>query len=369
MATGRENRRREGQALDRLTVLVVVAGLLLVAGLVVRHLVKESFIIKVKLQHADGLNTGAEVQYAGVKVGTVKAIRFLGVPDNPKSREIFEIVMEIDPQINGRPAGETIRKDSTAVLIATGALGDRLIDIRPGNPSAPPTLNGEYIAGGIETSVATLLDNSERIRKNSYRVNLLIAENADWVKRGRGNVGLFNSGQLNRNVDALNKEIDALQREVERGKGTVGRFNSDKKLKESLNRLEKLTERLRKDFEGGRGSAGKFFKDEQFKQRVDALQARFNQIMSRFEQISARAQKGENSIARLQDERFQKQVRELEGRVNKISRMISEKQGTAGLFLHDSRLTENMGEISTELVKLLYDFQQKPTRYVKFTIF
>jgi phospholipid/cholesterol/gamma-HCH transport system substrate-binding protein len=93
-----------------------------------------------------------------------------------------------------------------------------------------------------------------------------------------------------------------------------------------------------RDVRAGRGTAGKLLTDEALYNDARAAIARFNTSAERIDNIIAGIQRGE---------------------------------GTAGKLLTDEQLYNNVNQLSSESVKLLYDFRQNPKKYltIKFSIF
>jgi len=54
-----------------------------------------------------------------------------------------------------------------------------------------------------------------------------------------------------------------------------------------------------------------------------------------------------------------------------ISERLDKGEGTAGKFLHDDKLYNNLNQTTGEMVKLLYDFRQNPRKYlsIKLSLF
>jgi phospholipid/cholesterol/gamma-HCH transport system substrate-binding protein len=92
------------------------------------------------------------------------------------------------------------------------------------------------------------------------------------------------------------------------------------------------------DIRSGKGTAGKLITDEAIYNDARAAIARFNTAAERIDNVVASAQRGE---------------------------------GTAGKLLTDDSLYNNVNQLSSEGVKLLYDFRQNPKKYltVKFELF
>src|SRR5919199_6554367 len=82
--------------------------------------------LRARFANADGLRRGSEVRLAGVRIGKVDDVRLLGPSDNPNEK--VEALMSIDSEIDGKPATELIRDDSTAQMSSASILGsDKII--------------------------------------------------------------------------------------------------------------------------------------------------------------------------------------------------------------------------------------------------
>src|ERR1700704_6369793 len=94
--------------------------------------------LKARFADANGLREGSEVRLAGVQVGKVEKITLLPPSTEPNAPRV-EALMVIDSVIDGRPASERIRKDSTAQQGSPSLLGNEmLINIGPGIALGPP---------------------------------------------------------------------------------------------------------------------------------------------------------------------------------------------------------------------------------------
>ena len=92
------------------------------------------------------------------------------------------------------------------------------------------------------------------------------------------------------------------------------------------------------DINAGRGTLGKLIEDEQIYNDARAAIARFNTTAERIDNVVASAQRCE---------------------------------GTVGKLLTDEALYSNVNQLSSEGVKLMYDFRQNPKKYltIKFQLF
>ena len=92
------------------------------------------------------------------------------------------------------------------------------------------------------------------------------------------------------------------------------------------------------EINAGHGTLGKLIRDEQLYNDARAAIARFNTTAERIDNMVAAAQRGE---------------------------------GTVGKLLNDDTLYTNVNQLSSEGVKMIYDFRQNPKKYltIKFELF
>jgi len=90
---------------------------------------QESYIINARFTSASGLRTGAFIEAAGVRVGTVDSIEF----DAEDYLAIVNLAIDIDVPVH---------EDAIASIRTVGIIGDKFIKITPGG--------GEYLQPGEE---------------------------------------------------------------------------------------------------------------------------------------------------------------------------------------------------------------------------
>src|SRR4029078_2781408 len=174
---------------------------------------------------ANGLREGSEVRLAGVRGGKIDRIMLLPPSDVPNAPRV-EAVMTIDSTIDGQPANQRIRSDSTAQQGSPSLLGNEmLINTTPGT------------AVGSPVSENAILPSS-----SSNTVNDFATSGTDLAQR----------------LSKLSDEISGIVKDVKDGKGTVGRLFNDEALYNNLNATIRETEDVMKQVRSGNGSAGKF---------------------------------------------------------------------------------------------------------------
>lgn len=351
------------------TIIVILLVLGSLVGYFFWHTTKQSFILKTKYANADGLRVGAEVQYAGVNIGNVEKLRFLNVPADDPEKDIFEVVLALKPTYRDQPIEQIIHKDAKAVLIATGLLSERSINIEPGSLNSAPTQNGDYIIGMMEPSIGMLLTNKETIQKNFEHIRARIDETNKLINSGRGNTGkyLTSDNELNKNVNLLFASTEELQKQLDHGAGTLPKFQRDKELGPALDRILNTTDKLRENLQKGQLDQ---LTNPEFIKRVDELQVRAQKLMVRFQQLYQRVDQGQGTITKLtHNKHMDKDIKQLTASIDHFSKVVAKREGSLGLLINDNRLADNVNAISLETMRLLYDIQETPRKYVKFTFF
>ncbi|HVV88027.1 MAG TPA: MlaD family protein [Kofleriaceae bacterium] len=111
-----------------------------------------------------GLENGAPVSFAGIKVGSVKEISV--APDDPRKVKVTIQVKR----------GLPIRTDTTATLTLTGITGLKAIDLHGGDVRSPRLAPGGVIALGestldrLERQARGMVDQSQEILEHANRV-------------------------------------------------------------------------------------------------------------------------------------------------------------------------------------------------------
>ena len=99
-------------------------------------------IVHVIAEQAPGLKKSARVQFRGVDIGLVKEVYF-----TPSGVRIDVLVQRGDVPIR---AQDTVR------IASAGAFGEQVIDIRPGNQSAPLIVRGATLTRAQPESTVSL---------------------------------------------------------------------------------------------------------------------------------------------------------------------------------------------------------------------
>jgi phospholipid/cholesterol/gamma-HCH transport system substrate-binding protein len=306
----------------------------------------QRYSLKTVFNDIQGLKGGAPVRVAGVEIGAVKGMNFIG--------DKVEVVMEVSKEQRSR-----ITNLSTASLGSVSLLGEAAIDITANSKGTPIPEWGYVPSGAAPGSLSTA---AEAATKSLETTNKMLEE----VRQGRGTLGkLVSDDTLYRQLTDFVASAEAVTQGINAGRGTLGRLTTNdaaaKSLEQSLANLQMVTARIR----NGEGSLGKLLND-------DALSKSVTSATNNLDAITGRINKGEGTAGKLiTDEELYNRLNSMADRFDKLTASLNQGEGTAGQLLHDKQLYENMNRAVTQLQDLLKEIKADPKKYlnVKVSIF
>ena len=336
--------------------------------------------LKARFADANGLRDGSEVRLAGVRVGKVERIVLLEPSPVPGAPRV-EAQMTIDSTIDGRPANERIRSDSQAQQGSPSLLGNEmLINITPGSAVGQPVQDGTVLVSSSSNTVNDFAtsgtDLAQRLSKLSDEVNSIVKE----VRDGKGTVGkLFSDEALYNNLNKTILQTEDVMSDIRSGSGSAGRFINDPALYNNANEIALQLKTIANDLRSGRGTAGKLLTDDEFYVRLNRTADRLDKSVDSINLMIGDINAGRGTLGKLiKDEQIYNDARAAIARFNttaeRIDTLVAAAQrgeGTVGKLLNDDALYTNVNQLSSEGVKMIYDFRQNPKKYltIKFELF
>lgn len=336
--------------------------------------------LRARFADANGLREGSEVRLAGVRVGKVERIVLLEPSSAPTALRV-EAQMTIDSVIDGQPANQRIRSDSTAQQGSPSLLGNEmLINITPGSSLGEPVQENAILPSSSSNTVNDFATSGTDLAQRLSKLSDELSSMVQSVREGEGTIGrLFSDEALYNNLNATIRETQDVMTEIRSGRGSAGRFINDPALYNNANQIAIQLKTIADDLRSGRGTAGKLLTDDEFYLRINRTADRLDRSVDQINLVVAEINAGRGTLGKLiRDEQIYNDARAAIARFNttaeRIDSLVAAAQrgeGTVGKLLHDETLYTNVNQLSSEGVKMLYDFRQNPKKYltIKFELF
>ena len=311
--------------------VVILGGFMLVMG---GLSFEKTYTVYVDFDNPGGLQSGAAVRIAGVKVGTVKALEFQGGKIDPRTgrRVLVRASVAIEQRVR-----EAIHDDADFYVTTQGVLGEQFMAVEPGSVDHPILKEGAIVKGidppRIDLFLAKayeLLDVTVSGIKNNRETLSEIATNTAGVLKGLNTIVTDNKGRIDRivaNVEDLTVEAKQLTHDA--------RINyvDNPKLLHTVDNVDRLTTQIQAD-------TGPLLKDAR-----EAL-ANLNRVSATVgdPQEQERIRKALQDIAQLA-ERANATVADTQAIVSHIKK----GKGTVGALVMDEEVYDDVQEMVRDL--------------------
>jgi len=299
----------------------------------------QRYTLKTKFSNVQGLKSGAIVRVAGVEVGKVTDIDFVGAE--------VEVVVEVNEEQQSR-----ITDQSRASIGSLSLLGEPTIEISPAS-SGTPLKDGDFIPSA--RTPGQIGDVAENATQTLEQTTALIKE----LRSGRGTMGkLFSDDELYREMNQLIGSAEALTNAINRGNGTLGRLVQDPALYKQANTAVANLEEMTRRINAGEGSIGRLLHDDQMAKSLSSAS-------TNLDQVTGKLSRGEGTAGKLlTDQQMYDRFNSVAARIDKLAADLEQGKGAAGQLLQDKQLYENMNGAANELRGLIGDIRKDPKKYL-----
>ncbi len=249
--------RTRSLAWSELKIGLLALFALFVAGAVIFLLSGEGgffwqrYELKAKFSDVALLKSGAPVRVAGVAVGAVTDLEFVGA----EVEVTFHLSKDMQPRITDQ---------SMAYIGSVSLLGEGALDITPALEGTPIP-EGGYVK--TKRTPGQLADVAESATQGMKEATLLIKD----IRDGKGTVGrLFTDDQLYREIQGFVDAAEAVAVNLQRGRGTAGKLLNDDAIYQRLDALTGRLDTMTADLTAGKGSAGALLQDKQLYDNLNA---------------------------------------------------------------------------------------------------
>jgi phospholipid/cholesterol/gamma-HCH transport system substrate-binding protein len=174
-------------------IFVLVGLLFLLAGVLTIGNLRNTFSKKLHVtaifDDVNGLQKGNNIWFSGVKIGTIKTVRFLG-----KSHVM--VVLNID-----QASREYIRKDAKVKLSTDGLIGNKILVIEGGTYKAEAINEGDTLQVAETLSSEEMMNTLQENNRNLVDITRDVKNLSNKIRSGQGNLGkMINDETLYNNL-------------------------------------------------------------------------------------------------------------------------------------------------------------------------
>jgi phospholipid/cholesterol/gamma-HCH transport system substrate-binding protein len=226
--------RKEVYRNIRLGIFVIVGLIFLILGLYFvgnnRNMFNSTFVVNTTFNDVGGLQSGNNVRYAGINIGTVDEVEI----KNDTTIEVRMIVVKKMKNI--------LRKNSIATIGTDGLVGSKLVNIDPGTGDAGLIAEGDFIPSLKSVDTEKMLRTLELTNQNIATISGNLKAVTENITKSRGTLytllmdtsmaGAFASTMNNienfsKDLADISDDFGSMANGVRDGKGTLGMLLTD----------------------------------------------------------------------------------------------------------------------------------------------
>ncbi len=286
-----------------------------------RGVLNKRYHLYCMMSRVNGLQAGAPVQLAGLRVGTVSKVDF----SEKVSDQKIKVLLEIDQDVQQR-----IRQNSEAYIGTLGLLGDKYVGISLGTLDQPMLRDGDLLNSTDPMDIEELLEEGADVFDELKKTSMHLTEISDKINTGTGTLGLLiNDPRMYYDIDRILLLLEEMSENLGRGEGAVSKLLTDPQLYNNLNTFLQSSIALVDTMQHGSGTLGRLVKDPQL----------FDQLL-----LSTQT-------------------------LQQIILQVKEGEGTVGKTITDKALYDKFINTISRIDSLILDVRRNPQRYLKVEIF
>lgn len=302
------------------------------------------------LENAGGLAPGQAVRLNGLPAGEIEKVELSG--DRRRERTV-RIRFRVDEKLL-----KDIPADSTVMIGSENLLSGRFLAILRGRGTTPVAANGEL--GSRE--LPEIDDMKEQGVKLLSQANEILAKIDSIVKQvevGKGTIGkLLVDETLYNKLVLIGNDVQKLTTAVNSGKGMIGKLIYDDKLYVQFEKTMGRVDTMVADVQSGNGTAGKLLKDPAL---YDDSRKAIAELRKVIEDLNA----GKGTAGKLlKDEALHNQLAASLKKVDGMLDRVNSGQGTLGQLMVNPQLYENLNGATREMQGLMKDFRANPKKFL-----
>lgn len=285
------------------------------------NLFSKTYNLNLVVKETEGLKKGGAVLLGGLKIGSIKDMRF--IPINNKNQIVIEL------SVIQEYAGK-ITTGSSASIETFGLLGDKMINISLGIPDEKPLNDGDFLKVEESFSIETAGSVVEPILQKIDGIATDLKSITGNASSGNGTIGklLVEDTAINK-LNASLENLSGIVSSINTSKGSLGKLINEPNLYNDLAAVTFNLRTLTDSLTFGKGTFGKFLTDATFYNNLNDLTTGLNTIVKNTENDST----------------------------------------LIGGSLNDKNLYIKLNSLIDELNSLIIDIKENPDRYINVSVF
>ncbi len=206
-----------------------------------------TYRVNVDFVNPGGLQAGAPVRLAGIRIGRISAIEFRGDdPEAVSGGTLIRVVTELEKKYQ-----PSIHDNARWFVSTQGVLGEFFLAVDPGTADRPVLEDGAVVNGVSPPRLDLLLSEAYELLHHAY---LGITQNEDKLKetfdglhqtlRGSGHFFARNTEKIDKVVDNIEQLSGEAQQTVEAARK---RYVDNPKILRAIDNVEQTSEAMRRD--------------------------------------------------------------------------------------------------------------------------
>lgn len=278
----------------RLGVFVIIGSLLFITTIYFignkKDMFNKTIEISAQFNNINGLQSGNNVRFSGINVGTVKDIIIIN-----------DSLIRVDLMIQEDVISH-IKKDAMASIGSDGLVGNMIVNIVPGKKSNEPVAQGDTILSENKATTDEILKTINATSDNARLITASLVKITNQLNSKKGTIGmLINDTGMS---DDLKETIANLKTTTQSTSQSMGKLNkiitdlnnkdnvvgalkdtvTGRKIKMIIVNLEKSSEQINKtitNLKEGKGALNYLSNDPKLVKQIDSTMTNINQASGR----------------------------------------------------------------------------------------
>lgn len=204
-------------------IFTIVGILILLVGIFIignnKNMFGNTFSIYGTFKNVGGLQIGNNIQFAGIKVGTVENISF-----------VSDTMVRVDMRMKG-DVKRFLKKDAMATVGSSGLMGDKIITISPGSEEETVLMkDGDRIAAVDPVGMEEIIAKVTKVADNAGVITDELARMSIQIREGDGTISkLLYTDDLSKSLEGASKNAEkvtaslaGITAKINAGEGSIG---------------------------------------------------------------------------------------------------------------------------------------------------